>query len=151
VHNVPPERIGEIVAEVESHVAGTGEDPREAFGPARDYAAGFSHPRSWGSVAAQAAPAVLSALCGFLIAVGIVGLVDGESRPVFGLPAGVTLAAGVTLWIPVLVMELRRNRPVPDPRTGRPITPGPAAAAVGGTAFLAVLALACWGLAVPTS
>ena len=40
LHDVPPERIGEIVAEVESHVADTGEDPREAFGPARDYAAG---------------------------------------------------------------------------------------------------------------
>jgi hypothetical protein len=49
LHDVPPERIGEIVAEVESHVADTGEDPREAFGPARDHAAGSSGPRSRGA------------------------------------------------------------------------------------------------------
>ncbi|QAY64474.1 hypothetical protein ET495_16045 [Xylanimonas allomyrinae] len=35
---VPSHRIGEVVAEVDSHVAETGEDPREAFGDAHDYA-----------------------------------------------------------------------------------------------------------------
>ena len=143
--NVPPERIGEIVAEVESHVADTGEDPREAFGPARDYAAGFRHPRSRASVATT----LVGALCGFLVAVGIIGLVDGE--PAFGLPAWVVLAAGLVLWIPTLVIVLRESVPVPDPRTGRWITAGPAATAVGMGGTLVAVAVACWGLAVLTS
>jgi hypothetical protein len=147
--NVPPERIGEIVAEVESHVADTGEDPREAFGPAREYAAGFRRPRSRWSAAARPAPTLLGALCGFLVAVGIIGLVDGE--PAFGLPAWVVLAAGLVLWIPALVVVLRESVPVPDPRTGRWITAGPAATAVGMSGTLVAVAVACWGLAVLTS
>src|SRR5699024_4781202 len=35
---VSGDRVGEVLAEVEPHVAGTGEDPQEAFGPPRDYA-----------------------------------------------------------------------------------------------------------------
>ena len=147
--NVPPERIGEIVAEVESHVADTGEDPREAFGPARDYAAGFRRPRSRCSVAASVATTLLFALCGFLVAVGIIGLVDGE--PAFEQSAWVVLAAGLVLWIPALVVALRRSVPVPDPRTGRWITAGPAANVVGMSGVLVAVAVACWGLAVLTS
>ena len=149
MRHVPPERIGEIVAEVESHVADTGEDPREAFGPARDYAAGFRRPRSRASVAASVAPTLLCALSGFFVAVGIIGLVDGE--PAFGLPAWVVLAAGLVLWIPVLVSVLRQSVPVPDPRTGRWITAGPAVTAVGMSGALVAIAVACWGLAVLTS
>ena len=149
LRNVPPERIGEIVAEVESHVADTGEDPREAFGPAREYAAGFRHPRSRASVAASVARAVLYALCGFLVAVGIIGLVDGE--PAFGLPAWVVLAAGLALWVLALVVVVRRSVPVPDPRTGRWITTGPAATAVGMVGTLVAVAVGCWWLAVLTS
>jgi hypothetical protein len=50
MRELPGDRIGEIVAEVESHVADTGEDPHEAFGPAREYAAHVSgRPRArWG-------------------------------------------------------------------------------------------------------
>ena len=147
--NVLPERIGEIVAEVESHVADTGEDPREAFGPARDYAAGFRRPRSRRSVAALVAPSLLSALCSFLVVVGVLGLVDGE--PASGLPAWVALTAGLVLWIPALVVVLRSSAPVRDPRTGRSITAGSAATAVGTSGVLALVAVACWGLAVLTS
>jgi len=35
---VSGDRVGEVLAEVETHVAETGEDPQEAFGPPRDYA-----------------------------------------------------------------------------------------------------------------
>jgi HAAS domain-containing protein len=149
--NVPPERIGEIVAEVESHVADTGEDPREAFGPARDYAAGFRHPRSRASVAASVATTSVCALCGFLVANGVVGLVDDE--PALGMPAWVVLTAGAVLWIPSLTAVLRLSVPVPDPRTGRSITPapGPVATAVGMSGTLVAVAVVCWGLAVLTS
>ena len=38
MNDVPSARIGEAVAEVESHVADTGEDPVTAFGAPAEYA-----------------------------------------------------------------------------------------------------------------
>lgn len=38
LHDVPGPRIGEVVAEIESHLAETGDDPRDAFGDPKDYA-----------------------------------------------------------------------------------------------------------------
>jgi hypothetical protein len=37
-HEISGERMGEVLAEVEAHVAETGEDPVDAFGKPRDYA-----------------------------------------------------------------------------------------------------------------
>ncbi|MBQ0925069.1 HAAS signaling domain-containing protein [Saccharopolyspora endophytica] len=37
-HEISGERMGEVLAEVEAHVAETGEDPVDAFGRPRDYA-----------------------------------------------------------------------------------------------------------------
>ena len=37
-HEISGERMGEVLAEVEAHVAETGEDPVDAFGAPRDYA-----------------------------------------------------------------------------------------------------------------
>jgi acyl-CoA synthetase (NDP forming) len=39
LRDVPGTRIGEVIAEVQSHVAETGEDPRQAFGTPKEYAA----------------------------------------------------------------------------------------------------------------
>src|SRR6185312_7740768 len=41
-YRVPAARIGEAVAEVESHLADTGEDPVDAFGEPADYARALS-------------------------------------------------------------------------------------------------------------
>lgn len=38
LRDVDPDRIGEVLAEIGSHIAETGEDPREAFGAPADYA-----------------------------------------------------------------------------------------------------------------
>jgi hypothetical protein len=38
MRDVPGERIGQVVAEIEAHVAESGEAPAEAFGPAEQYA-----------------------------------------------------------------------------------------------------------------
>ena len=38
MRDVPGARIGEVLAEVQSHVAETGEHPREAFGAPKEYA-----------------------------------------------------------------------------------------------------------------
>ena len=147
--DVPSERIGEVVAEVESHVADTGEDPREAFGPAREYAASVAGPPSPGSRAGFWALIALSAACGWLIAQGVFGLVRDE--PVHGLTAAAVLLVGWLLWVPPVLAQLRRHAPVHDPRTGRPLTPGRRSVVLGMTGFLAALALACWGLAVLTT
>ncbi|WP_010315838.1 hypothetical protein [Saccharopolyspora spinosa] len=39
MHEISGERVGEVLAEVEAHVTETGEDPVEAFGRPREYAA----------------------------------------------------------------------------------------------------------------
>ncbi|MEV0703443.1 hypothetical protein AB0I53_36775 [Saccharopolyspora sp. NPDC050389] len=39
MHEISGRRVGEVLAEVEAHVAETGEDPVEAFGRPREYAA----------------------------------------------------------------------------------------------------------------
>ncbi|SDJ30457.1 Uncharacterized membrane-anchored protein [Nonomuraea maritima] len=39
LHDISGERVGEVLAEVESHVQETGEDPRAAFGSPKEYAA----------------------------------------------------------------------------------------------------------------
>ena len=148
--NVPPERIGEIVAEVESHVADTGEHPREAFGPAREYAAGFTRPSSTRGRFSFWVVMALSATSGWLISRGAFGLVDSE--PVHGMPAWTALLVGVLLWTPAVLAQTRRNAPVPDPRDGRPpMTPSARSVALGMTVFLAVLGAASWLLAVLTS
>ncbi len=148
LRDVAPERIGEIVAEVESHVAETGEDPREAFGPARDYASSVTRPRPRGSWVSSWALIALSAVCGWLISRGVFGLVRDE--PLYGLPAGAVLAVGCLLWIPPVVAQSRRQAPVPDPRTGQPMTPGRRTVVLGMTVFLALLAAVSWLLAVLT-
>jgi hypothetical protein len=148
LRGVPPERIGEVVAEVESHVADTGEDPREAFGPAREYAVGFQQPVSRGSRVSLWVLIAASAVCGWLISRGVFGLVRDE--PVYGLPAGVALAIGWLLWVPPVLAQTRRNAPVPDPRTGRSMTPGRRTVALGMAVFLALLSGASWLFALLT-
>jgi hypothetical protein len=135
--NVPPERIGEIVAEVESHVADTGEDPREAFGPAREYAGGFAGPPSTRSRVSLWALVALGAACGWLIAQGVLGVIRNE--PVFGLPEGYALVGGWLLWIPAVLLQVRRHAPVRDPRSGRSLTPGRGRVVLGTTVFLVLL------------
>ncbi|TYP80651.1 HAAS signaling domain-containing protein [Blastococcus xanthinilyticus] len=147
-HHVAPERMGEIVAEVESHVAETGETPVEAFGPAAEYAAGFAGPRPLTARLAGIGLMVLGLACGWLIANGIFGLVTDER--VHGMPAGVALLVGALLWLPPMVGQLRRQQPVADPRTGRRITPGPGAVVASMSVFLVLLAGVTWLLALLT-
>lgn len=42
MRNLPPEQIGQVVAEVEAHVADTGEAPADVFGTPQEYAAQFA-------------------------------------------------------------------------------------------------------------
>lgn len=72
---VPGDRIGEIVAEVDSHVAETGEEPDDAFGPAGDSIRQFANPQSsvW-APRALVAP-VLCFASGILLVTATLGIV----------------------------------------------------------------------------
>jgi hypothetical protein len=123
LREIPGDRIGEIVAEVESHVADTGEEPREAFGPPAEYAASFTgveRPR-WGW--ADVLVAVASAACGWLLADGVLGLVSGD--PVGPLPAWIALLLGVAVLVPTVRHLRRSGTVVRDPRTGQDLAPLP--------------------------
>jgi len=97
VRDVPAEAARQIVRELESHLAESGEDPVEAFGPVARYADQFA-PRSrerevvWFAVAAAAL-----GFCGaFLIISGVFGLLD-ETATLWGLPPWGRLGTGIAL------------------------------------------------------
>ncbi|MBB1484045.1 hypothetical protein H5392_09250 [Tessaracoccus sp. MC1865] len=133
--DVPGDRIGEVLAEVESHVAETGEDPVEAFGPVKAYAAERASATGV-AVADQSAPflmrlfrgQVLFALAGFgytavagwFLVSGVLALFsDGTELP-FGMPVWASLTLGVVLlaawggWF----LRLSKKERIIDPRTG---------------------------------
>lgn len=149
LRDVPADRVGEIVAEVESHVADTGEDPVEAFGPPKEYADTFRTPRTRRGRVALAALTLTSAAAGWLIATSIFALVHDEQ--VAGLPAATALVLGAVLWIPAVFAMLRRAERVRDPRTGGPLSPAAFWTPALATASFAVLALLVWLLAEATA
>src|SRR5699024_8767497 len=95
--DVPGPRIGDILAEVDSHVAETGETPNDAFGPPKKYAATIAGQRlqRGNRTLRIILLAVSGAATGFLLATAIAGLVAGESR--YGVPSWLPLVIGVLL------------------------------------------------------
>ena len=144
--HVPGDRIGEIVAEVESHVADTGEDPVDAFGSPKEYAASVA-PAPRGARLALWALTLSGLAVGWLVATSAFELAAGDAK---GLPAGVpawaALLTAVLLWIPAVVIQMRRNSRVRDPRTGNWLTPSPRWVPVVMGGFLIVMGAAVWGV-----
>lgn len=117
MRNVPGDKIGQIAAEVEAHIAESGEYPAEAFGKPRNYA------REWARTAARRPSRpervrsliriALSAAGGALSGVGLIRTASGETMwggpAVLGLLIGLVLVAGAA--------SMRRNLVI-DPRTG---------------------------------
>ena len=137
LRDVPGARIGEVLAEVQSHLAETGEDPREAFGTPREYAAEVAgalgmHRRSLSAALRSfggggLALTVACGLGGYGLADGLWSLGAGEPA-LFGLPAWpATLAAVLVLSVCAVrrVATARENRgdAVLDPRTGAQMVP----------------------------
>ena len=134
--DVPGPRIAEALAEVESHVAETGEEPEAAFGPPREYAAavasalaadnGSRGRRAWRTWGRTAAAGVGGWVGADALIDGAVG-VSADRSGSYGLPAAVSLALGVvvlTVLAACFVVSLRRRTDaVLDPRTGRDMTP----------------------------
>ncbi|TFV67040.1 UNVERIFIED_ORG: hypothetical protein E4P37_04790 [Bacillus sp. AZ43] len=147
---VPGDRIGEIVAEVESHVADTGEDPVEAFGRPKEYAATLA-PAPRGGKTVLGALALSGAAVGWLVATSVFDLVEGDAKGLpAGLPSWVPLVLAVLLWIPAVVVTMRRNERVRDPRTGEWLTPSPRWVPVVMGGFLIVLGALVWLVAALT-
>lgn len=142
LQEVPADRIGEIVAEVESHVADTGEDPADAFGTPRAYAASLvdehrKPPRWW-----TATTIVLAALAGWFLAQGAFALLLDE--PYLARSGWLWLAVGLVVALPPALMVSRRSVEVRDPRTGAPLVPSSRWAALGLVAVPVVVVLAAW-------
>lgn len=119
--DVPGDRIGELVAEVESHVADTGEDPMAAFGPAKDYAstAAAGHRRTpWWQLTVIA---VLAGTAGGLLAQGLLAILLAQQ--VWGQSGWLWLALGLLVGVPVAVHVQRSSSWVRDPRTGDNMVP----------------------------
>jgi hypothetical protein len=137
VRDVPGPRIAEALAEVDSHVAETGEDPTDAFGSPTEYARrlrsaldpdaatgvrGFLRGLTWH----HAVIAVLSLLGAGLLTHAVGALGAGTSRTL-GLPTPAALALGLALLAAMVVLLVRVHRqerdPVLDPRTGADMVP----------------------------
>lgn len=139
---VPSDRIAEVVAEVESHVAETGEDPHDAFGAPHEYAAvvAASQPRRILRVVLALA---LGGLTGWLVATTAASLVRGEGE-VFGIAMGLAVPAVLVLAVVTALVAQRHHRPVVDPRTGERRLVG------GGAPLVAVLLVAVGLIAAVT-
>lgn len=120
MRNVPGERIGEIVAELEAHIAESGEDPADAFGKPREYARTWAreagHRSSWPERIRSVLGVVAAGLGGALLGVGGVRTSIGET--VWGYHAIVAVLVGLVLFA-VPAFSLPKSDRVIDPRTGR--------------------------------
>ncbi|MCZ2823048.1 MULTISPECIES: HAAS signaling domain-containing protein [unclassified Modestobacter] len=133
LRDVPGTRIGEVLAEVQSHVAETGEDPRQAFGEPKQYAdevaeaLGLQRGRGWrhlltGLTWAHLVVTVVIGVASFLLADSLWALGAGEDAA-FGVPAGLMAAGAVVVlaacaaWV-VATSRREPDDTVRDPRTG---------------------------------
>lgn len=161
LRDIPGPRIAEVLAEVECHVADTGEDPSAAFGAPKDYAQALVlelHPerapgvRGW-FASVRGVEVLLAALAfagAWLSAAGLFALAAGDPG-VLGLsgPVHVALVVALLAALALLLVGISRRRDdrVLDPRTGRDVAAALAprwagAASVVVPAGLLVLAVA---------
>ncbi len=134
LRDLPGPRIAEVLAEVDSHAADSGEDPREAFGPPSEYAdqllaswrpgarGGWRAMIGWRDVAIG----VVALGGGWLLSDGVFATAAGGSS-VLGLPGLLSAALGIALWCALAAWLLRTARRsddrVLDPRTGVDMAP----------------------------
>jgi hypothetical protein len=129
-------RIAEALAEVSSHLSETGEDPVEAFGPAKVYAeevvAALGEPVAstslWSGLWSRRALVygVGGALGAHLTIEGVLALAAG-GRGLLGLPASVCLGLGLVVLAALAAGLVRltrvRDDQVLDPRSGADMAP----------------------------
>lgn len=127
--------IGDIIAEVESHLAETGEDPHAAFGPAKEYArmrAGIAPGAHTGPFLVRFFRAHLLffitgvavwGFAGWMVFRGLATLIWTTVPPPFGLKPGIAIAIGAAMMIGWLIWSSVKSADdrVIDPRTGREV------------------------------
>ncbi|MGJ9420927.1 HAAS signaling domain-containing protein [Aeromicrobium sp. CF3.5] len=120
--NVPGDRIGEIVAEVESHVADTGEHPTEAFGIPRDYAATLTTEHRTGPWWFTTLTVIWSFAAGWLVAQGLFAVLLDDLY--LGRSGWLWIVLGLAIGVPGALAVRRRSTRVADPRTGEDMVTG---------------------------
>ncbi|GAA3291578.1 hypothetical protein ACFFON_18465 [Arthrobacter citreus] len=113
LRGVPDEAVTQIVREVESHVAESGEDPASAFGQPADYADNFA-PRSqlvrfW---ALLISVVVLAGGGTYVLISGVFGLLS-PSAALWGLPPWFCIflgAAGITAFFVLQLVAGARSK-----------------------------------------
>lgn len=112
---VPADRIGEAIAEIETHVADSGEDPRETFGDPTGYAHRLGGARSAETLWAAVVRLVALVYGAASLGVGLFTVASRLTAPPAAAPespgrqlppAGLAPAvdAHATFWVPTLVM-----------------------------------------------
>lgn len=148
---VPSPRIAEALAEVDSHVADTGEDPAEAFGPPDLYAGelavalGVRRGQAYRTVSGLAGNAACG-IGGWLLADGVHDLGAGSGAvlglaPWWAVLLGVALLAAGGLGV-VRLSRREGGTRVTDPRSGadlRPPVPGWVPVALVGVPLVTLL------------
>lgn len=119
--NVPGDRIGDILFEIDSHLAESGETPEDAFGEPKRYAASRAPTRSdkdRNETKNLIIVALGSGIGGFLAAFGAWGLGSGDDL-FLSIPAWPGLIAGIAI-LAVGFSKLDSDL-VREPRTGNPV------------------------------
>lgn len=120
--DVPGDKIGDILLEIEEHVRESGETPEQAFGPATAYADNRANADlasgNDGEDVNLISQMLLPGLGGFLLASGAFQLGGGEeawgsTRSWLMLIAGIAMLSWVFIRLPVDLIR--------DPRSGTPL------------------------------
>jgi hypothetical protein len=107
LHDISGVRVGDVLAEVEAHVAETGEDPTAAFGTPKEYAAKVAAQLDAESGKPSTLQNVTGALTtGALVYVGLGLLVDGLRADGSTVPVTMAYLASGIIFIGLLTLEV---------------------------------------------
>lgn len=127
LRDVPGPRIGDIVAEVETYVAESGESAQQAFGDPEAYAASCAPGTrgGWGSLLTRKAlfTMVVAGVGGWLAATGLIEGIRGVDHT-YGIGPWWVMGIGLALLLGVLLVQ--RADVIVDPRTDRAWPASPA-------------------------
>lgn len=163
LRDVQGPRISEVLAELDSHLAETGEDPLEAFGPPKEYARQLvtaldpnrpAGPGRW-LLAVQptdVAIGLLSLTGSVLLAAGMYAVGAGAASTI-GLPGVATVGLGLLCLAVGAVLVVRASRDRSDrlvhPRTGDDLLPpAPRWTLAVGVGVPVLMLLGCLALGV---